>query len=79
MYLLFSLLYSIVSSKITFWRYKDPILGPRLIPNYLQPTENNVVLSSKTIVYINIKKQLIEYDDGQSKQLLGNSIIYVVQ
>lgn len=71
--------YLLASSKVTLWRYKDPALGPRLIPNYLQPTENNVLMTLETIFSINIEKNLIEFNDGQSKQPLGNTIIYFVQ
>lgn len=72
---------SLVSSKINLWRYKDPVLGPRLIPNYLQPTENNIIMTKDTKFSLDHKKKVIEYDDGlqQSKQLLGNTIIYIVQ
>lgn len=68
----------LASSKVNLWRYKDPVLGPRLIPNYLQQMENNVLMTLETIFSINIEKKLIEFDDGQSKQPLGDTIIYVV-
>lgn len=69
----------IASNKIALWRYKDPVLGPRLIPNYLQPTENSVLMTSETIFSINLDKKLIEYQESQTLHPLGTKIIYVVQ
>ncbi|KAL5242259.1 hypothetical protein ACI65C_009669 [Semiaphis heraclei] len=70
----------LTSNKISLWRYKDPNLGPRLIPNYIQPTENSVMMTPKTLFFIDTEKKIIEYGDSPSKkQLLGDSIIYLVQ
>ncbi|XP_060837140.1 leucine--tRNA ligase, cytoplasmic [Rhopalosiphum padi] len=70
----------LTSNKISLWRYKDPVLGPRLIPNYLQPTENSVVMTSETRFFIDTEKKIIGYTDSQSKKHpLGNSLIYLVQ
>lgn len=68
------------SSKIALWRYKDPVLGPRLIPNYLQPTENSIMMTLETIFSLNLEKKLIEYQESQtSLQPLGSKIMYVIQ
>ncbi|XP_060871804.1 leucine--tRNA ligase, cytoplasmic [Metopolophium dirhodum] len=70
----------LTSNKISLWRYKDPVLGPRLIPNYLQPTENSVVMTPETMFFIDAEKKIIGYGDSPSKkQPLGDSIIYLVQ
>lgn len=69
----------LASCKVSLWRFKDSILGPRSIPNYMQPTENNVVMSSETKFSINVEKKIIEYDDGQLKQPLGSTILYLIQ
>lgn len=77
--MIFLLFCLIVSSKITLWRFKDNVLGPRLLPNYLKQTENCILMKSKTVLFIDVEKQTIKYNCGQTKQLLGSSIIYVVQ
>ncbi|XP_050441148.1 leucine--tRNA ligase, cytoplasmic [Adelges cooleyi] len=70
----------LTSSKIQLWRYKDPVMGPRLIPNYLQPTEHSDVLTLETKINIDVKNKVIEYNtDDKQKYLLGNAIIYMVQ
>ncbi|KAL4084204.1 hypothetical protein QTP88_028031 [Uroleucon formosanum] len=70
----------LTSNKISLWRYKDPVLGPRLIPNYLQPTENSIMMTPETMFFIDTEKKIIEYSDNPSKkQLLGDGIIYLVQ
>jgi len=50
-----------------------------LIPNYLQPTENVVVMTSGTMFSIDSEKKVIKYSEDQSKQVLGNTIVYIVQ
>lgn len=70
----------LASSKIALWRYKDPVLGPRLIPNYLQPTENSIMMTSETIFSLDLEKKIIEYQESQSTlQPLGSKIMYVIQ
>lgn len=69
----------LTSNKISLWRYKDPALGPRLIPIYLKLTENSVLMTPETIFSLDLEKKVIEYNDGRSKQLLGNTIHYVVE
>lgn len=70
----------LTSNKISLWRYKDPVLGPRLIPNYLQPTENSIMMTSETKFFIDTEKKIIGYVDSQlKKQPLGDGIIYLVQ
>ncbi|XP_022164440.1 leucine--tRNA ligase, cytoplasmic [Myzus persicae] len=70
----------LTSNKISLWRYKDPVLGPRLIPNYLQPTENCIAMTPETLLFIDTEKKIIGYGDSPSKkQPLGGSIVYLVQ
>ncbi|XP_025412674.1 leucine--tRNA ligase, cytoplasmic isoform X2 [Sipha flava] len=67
-------------SKINLWRFKDSVMGPRLISNYLLPTENSILMKIDTIFSIDLDKKLIEYNDGQQKnQPLGSKIIYTVE
>jgi len=72
--------FSLAPSKVNLWRYKDPVLGPRLIPNYLHVTENSVMLAKETIFSLNMENKTIEFNDYKlSKQPLGNTIIYIVE
>lgn len=77
-----------MSRKVHLWRYKDPALGPRLIPvslatdmeinklwNYCERMELHIKLS------INLENKTIEFDSfvGSCKKPLGNTIIYTVE
>lgn len=37
------------------------------------------MMTSETILSIDLENKVIEYGDGQSKQLLGSTIMYIVQ
>jgi len=37
------------------------------------------MMTSETIFYIDLENEIIEYSEGQSKQVLGNTIVYIVQ
>ncbi|XP_050548694.1 leucine--tRNA ligase, cytoplasmic isoform X2 [Daktulosphaira vitifoliae] len=69
----------LTSYNIILWRYCDPVMGPRSIPNYLQPTENLKIMNLETKINIDVLKNNIEFTDGNKKQSLGNTIVYMIQ
>ena len=58
---------------LKFWRFQDPVLGPRVIPNLEKPLEGKVELPSETKFHIDLDTQKVFVNDNVD---VGQVIVY---
>lgn len=64
---------------LNIWRYEDPILGPRKIPNLNEPFKGKQLLEDGIFEINAEKNEIILETDGATKLNVGTSFIYVVE
>eukprot|EP00095_Tigriopus_kingsejongensis_P005736 maker-scaffold28_size608977-snap-gene-1.13 protein:Tk05736 transcript:maker-scaffold28_size608977-snap-gene-1.13-mRNA-1 annotation:"hypothetical protein BRAFLDRAFT_63907" len=60
------------ASKVKLYRFKDPVLGPRKIPNLDHPLEGKVEIGAKDIWDVDLEKLVIKV----GKLDIGNLLVY---
>ncbi|KAK3885670.1 hypothetical protein Pcinc_010127 [Petrolisthes cinctipes] len=65
------------SMKITFHRFKDPVLGPRVIPTMADILQGTEQISEDE--FFSLKGDSIHYTSNGSMTYLGTKILYLVQ
>nr|XP_053634011.1 leucine--tRNA ligase, cytoplasmic-like [Cherax quadricarinatus] len=65
------------SMKVTLHRYKDPLLGPRIIPNLVNPLRETEELNEK--IMLMLKDNTIHFTSSGTSAFLGTRILYMVQ
>ncbi|GLH12065.1 Leucine--tRNA ligase, cytoplasmic [Gryllus bimaculatus] len=65
-------------SSICLWRYEDPVLGPRTIPAFNQPTQGKVLITNDSLFEIDPQKLCVNVISNGVKSQLGSNIVYMV-
>uniref|UniRef100_A0A1B6IUA7 leucine--tRNA ligase n=1 Tax=Homalodisca liturata TaxID=320908 RepID=A0A1B6IUA7_9HEMI len=63
---------------VQFWRWEDPELGPRKIPNCSMPLEGRVLLSKSDTLEVNFNDKIIFVQNNGKSVKLGESVTYMV-
>lgn len=63
--------------KVSFHRYKDPIFGPRIIPNLANPLQDTEELNEEIV--LTLKDNNIHFISNGTSAFVGTRILYIVQ
>lgn len=66
-----------VDKTIDIWRFKDPTLDLRKIPDFYDPFENKEKLHTSDKFKIDEKK-IIYITNNESEKLIGDTAVYVI-
>ena len=61
-------------NRVKFFRYEDPVLGPRKIPSMDRPLEGKVAIKEEEKFSIDVEKNVVTVNNSP----LGNDLIYQV-
>ncbi|XP_059482469.1 leucine--tRNA ligase, cytoplasmic isoform X2 [Neocloeon triangulifer] len=62
--------------QVQFWRYEDPELGPRKMPEFGKPFAGKVKIDPNSIFKINEETKEVTVSSGKITNVLGNHLIY---
>ncbi|XP_069996006.1 leucine--tRNA ligase, cytoplasmic [Penaeus vannamei] len=65
------------SMKVVFYRYKDPLLGPRMLPS--PTTIAQITEELKENVVFSLKENSVHFTSNGTSSFLGASVIYMVE
>ncbi|KAK9875815.1 hypothetical protein WA026_009601 [Henosepilachna vigintioctopunctata] len=65
-------------NSIELWRYEDPLLGPRKIPGFNEPTKDKVVIQKGSTFKVNTELKTIHVSSGGKDIEVGTKLIYLV-
>ncbi len=65
------------ASTVKFYRYDDPVLGPRKIPSAESPLEGKTEIRSKEVFRIDVESNSVKLEPASVA--LGSAIVYTVQ
>ncbi|XP_042206622.1 leucine--tRNA ligase, cytoplasmic-like [Homarus americanus] len=63
--------------KVTFHRYSDPVLGPRMMPNLANPLQGTEELNDKIV--LSLKDDAVHFTSNGTSAFLGTKILYMTQ
>jgi hypothetical protein len=66
------------SAAVQLWRYEDPELGPRKMPEFGKPLAGKVLIEPSSVFSINLDSKEVTISVGKSSHKLGSQIIYIV-
>uniref|UniRef100_T1HF84 Leucine--tRNA ligase ubiquitin-like domain-containing protein n=3 Tax=Rhodnius TaxID=13248 RepID=T1HF84_RHOPR len=66
-------------STVTFWRWEDPLLGSRVVPNLNTVTAGKVKLENSSLFRVNIDNKVIQVEENGKIYNIGDSISYIVE
>lgn len=66
------------SASVELWRYEDPELGPRKMPEFQKPLAGKVLIEPAAVFSINVDSKEVTISAGKSSHNIGSQIIYVV-
>ncbi|EFA02651.1 Leucine--tRNA ligase, cytoplasmic-like Protein [Tribolium castaneum] len=66
------------AQSIQLWRFQDPVLGPRKIPTFQEPTKDKVLIKSDSIFKVNVQEKKVSVVSGSNVSEVGQSVIYLV-
>lgn len=64
---------------IQLYRYEDPVLGPRTLPQLDQPTEGKILIPPSTVFRCDFENNALFLEIGGKRVPLGRSIVYIVK
>ncbi|XP_066998764.2 leucine--tRNA ligase, cytoplasmic [Anabrus simplex] len=65
-------------TSIQLWRYEDPVLGPRQMPVYNQPTAGKQPIKLEDVFHVDVENSNVEVVANGTKYPLGSSVVYIV-
>ncbi|CAH1173802.1 unnamed protein product [Phaedon cochleariae] len=63
---------------IQLWRFEDPLLGPRKIPVFNEPTKNKVVIPPDSIFRVDVEQAKVKLSTGNQLVDIGREVTYLV-
>lgn len=66
------------SHKVELWRWEEPELGPRKMPNCTNPLQGRVLMSNTDTVHVDIDSNTVSVQNNSKLIKLGDSVTYVV-
>lgn len=66
------------AAQVELWRWEDPDLGPRKIPNCNTPLQGRVQLAKTDVLTVNLETKTISVQSNGKSVQLGDSVTYVV-
>uniref|UniRef100_A0A914W357 leucine--tRNA ligase n=1 Tax=Plectus sambesii TaxID=2011161 RepID=A0A914W357_9BILA len=67
------------NSKVTLWRYNDPVGGPRKITSIKSPREYNTVIADSATLNVDVDKKTVSLKENGHSLDLGEFIVYAVE
>lgn len=64
---------------IELWRYVDPEMGPRVIPNLNNPLVGKEQIPSSAVFNVNVDSRSVEVSVDGKCHPVGSQIIYIVK
>jgi len=64
--------------RVALWRYEDPELGPRKIPNLEDPEKGKILIDSESVFHIDVDKQSVTVEENGTHFDIGYCLSYIV-
>lgn len=64
---------------VELWRYTDPIMGPRAIPNLNSPLSGKELIPSNAVFHANVEKGQVDVSINSKSFSVGSQIVYIVK
>lgn len=66
------------SNKVELWRWEDPELGPRKMPNCSTQLQGRVLMPNTDVLHVHLELNTVSVQTNGKLMKLGESVTYVV-
>lgn len=66
------------ATRVSLWRYQDPLMGPRKIPTCDDLERGKVRVTEAAVFHVDLEKKSVSVEENGSKFDVGSKLVYVV-